>query len=95
MEHLVSTTNNVRLSFLLALLRDAGINAHVFEANISALEIGIGAFRAGLWCQRNGFWRQKRCLRMQMNFMMIDQGRLSGGWQQNQPIQLLLRAKKT
>ena len=30
-----------------------------------------------------------------MNFMMIDQGRLSGGWQQNQPIQLLLRAKKT
>ena len=44
MEHLVSTTNNVRLSFLLALLRDAGINAHVFDANISALEIGIGAF---------------------------------------------------
>ena len=38
MVHLVSTTNNVRLSFLLALLRDAGIKAHVFDANISALE---------------------------------------------------------
>ena len=44
MGHLVSTTNNVRLSFLLALLRDAGIKAHVFDANISALEAGIWAF---------------------------------------------------
>ena len=44
MEHLVSTTNNVRLSFLLALLRDSGIKAQVFDANISALEAGIGAF---------------------------------------------------
>ncbi|MGA0913500.1 MAG: DUF2007 domain-containing protein [Candidatus Puniceispirillaceae bacterium] len=44
MEHLVSTTNGVRLSFLLALLADAGIEAVVFDANISALEAGIGAF---------------------------------------------------
>ena len=44
MKHLVSTTNSVRLSFLMALLRDAGIEAHVFDANISALEAGIGAF---------------------------------------------------
>ena len=44
MEHLVSTTNGVRLSFLLALLGDAGIEAVVFDANISALEAGIGAF---------------------------------------------------
>ena len=44
MEHLVSTTDSVRLSFLLSLLRDAGLNAHVFDANISALEAGIGAF---------------------------------------------------
>ena len=29
---------------MLALLRDAGIKAHVFDANISALEAGIGAF---------------------------------------------------
>ena len=44
MKHLVSTTNSVRLSFLLALLQGAGIKAHVFDANISALEAGIGAF---------------------------------------------------
>ena len=44
MEQLVSTTDSVRLSFLLALLRDAGILVHVFDANISALEAGIGAF---------------------------------------------------
>ena len=44
MEYLVSTTNKVRLSFLLALLQGAGIKAHVFDANISALEAGIGAF---------------------------------------------------
>jgi hypothetical protein len=44
LERLVSTTDTVRLSFLLSLLRDAGIKAHVFDANISALETGIGAF---------------------------------------------------
>ncbi len=44
MEQLVSTTDPVRLSFLIALLRDAGIPARVFDANISALEAGIGAF---------------------------------------------------
>ena len=44
MEHLVSTIDSVRLSFLLALLRDAGIKANVFDANISALEASIGAF---------------------------------------------------
>ena len=44
MKHLVSTTNGVRLSFLMVLLRDAGIEAHVFDVNISALEAGIGAF---------------------------------------------------
>ena len=44
MEHLVGTTNNVRLSFLLALLRDTGIKSHVFDTNISALEAGIWAF---------------------------------------------------
>ena len=44
MEKLVSTTNAVRLSFLLALLRDACIPVHVFDADISALEGSIGAF---------------------------------------------------
>ena len=40
----MSTTDNVRLSFLLSLLRDAGIKAHVFDINIAALEAGIGVF---------------------------------------------------
>ena len=41
---LLHTTNPVRLSFVQALLRDAGIHVEVFDANISALEAGIGAF---------------------------------------------------
>ena len=41
---LLHTTNPVRLSFVQALLRDAGIYVEVFDANISALEAGIGAF---------------------------------------------------
>ena len=41
---LVSTTNAVRLSFLIALLKDAGIQVHIFDENIAALEAGIGAF---------------------------------------------------
>lgn len=38
------TTDPVRLSFLQALLADAGIAAVVLDAHISALEGGIGAF---------------------------------------------------
>ena len=41
---LLRTTNLVRLSFVQALLRDSGIEAEVFDTNISALEAGIGAF---------------------------------------------------
>ena len=44
MEQLLSTTNAVRLSFVIALLRDAGIPVWVFDAEISALEAGIGVF---------------------------------------------------
>lgn len=40
----IRTTNLVRLSFLQALLNDAGIENEVFDGNISALEAGIGAF---------------------------------------------------
>ena len=42
MEQLLSTTNAVRLSFVLALLRDASIPVCVFDAEISALTAGIG-----------------------------------------------------
>ena len=44
MVYFISVADSVRLSFLLALLRDAGIKAYVFDANISALEAGIGTF---------------------------------------------------
>ena len=49
---LLYTTNAVRLSFLQALLRDAGVHAEVFDANISALEAGIGAFPSRLMVDR-------------------------------------------
>lgn len=38
------STDPVRLSFLAALLRDAGIGCVVLDAHISAIEGGIGAF---------------------------------------------------
>lgn len=39
-----TSTDPVRISFLGALLRDAGISSIVLDANISAVEGGIGAF---------------------------------------------------
>ena len=44
MEQLLSTTNAVRLSFVVALLRESHIPVYVFDAEISALEAGIGVF---------------------------------------------------
>ena len=44
MEQLLATTNVVRLSFIVSLLRDASIPVCVFDAEISALEAGIGVF---------------------------------------------------
>jgi hypothetical protein len=44
MRVLLATTDPVRLSFLVALLRDAGCAPVVLDAAISALEGGIGAF---------------------------------------------------
>ena len=42
--HGVGTTNDpVRLSFLVALLQDAGIDAIVLDAHVSAVEGSIGA----------------------------------------------------
>ena len=42
---IVATTNDpVRLSFLVALLRDAGIVAVLLDSHISAVEGSIGAF---------------------------------------------------
>ena len=44
MRVVAESTDPVRTSFLLALLRDAGIECIVLDAHISALEGGIGAF---------------------------------------------------
>lgn len=44
MRVVATTTDPVRLSFLRALLADAGIVSIVLDAHISALEGGIGAF---------------------------------------------------
>ena len=42
--HVIATTNDpVRISFLLALLRDAGIEPMVLDAFVSATEGSIGA----------------------------------------------------
>lgn len=44
MRVLLATTDPVRLSFLVALLRSAGCTPVVFDAAISAIEGGIGVF---------------------------------------------------
>ncbi len=44
MQVLVQSNDPVRLSFLLALLRDAGIEADLLDAHISGVEGSIGAF---------------------------------------------------
>jgi hypothetical protein len=44
MRVVLTTTDPVRLSFLLALLRDAGLGPVVLDAAISAVEGGIGIF---------------------------------------------------
>ena len=41
---IATTTDPVRLSFLRALLSDAGIDTLVLDAHVSAIEGGIGAF---------------------------------------------------
>lgn len=44
MRIVATTTDPVRLSFLRALLADAGIDSIVLDSHISAMEGGIGAF---------------------------------------------------
>jgi hypothetical protein len=44
MRVIVSTNDQVRLSFLMALLRDAGIRCVLLDSHISAVEGSIGAF---------------------------------------------------
>jgi Putative prokaryotic signal transducing protein len=44
MEVVATSPDPVRISFMAALLRDAGIASTVFDSHISAVEGGIGAF---------------------------------------------------
>ena len=53
----------IRISFLAALLRDAGIPCAVLDAHISALEGGIGAFPRRLAVAREDADRAFRVLR--------------------------------
>ena len=44
MQVLIRTNDPVRLSFLVALLRNAGIEAEILDTHISGVEGSIGAF---------------------------------------------------
>ena len=60
---LLATTNPVRLSFLMALLRDAGLAPVVLDGHISALEGGIGAFPRRLAVPEEEAAQARRVLR--------------------------------
>jgi hypothetical protein len=60
----VATTNDpVRLSFLVALLRDAGIASVLLDAHISAVEGSIGAFPRRLAVAEHDVPRARAVLR--------------------------------
>lgn len=62
MEELLRTTDPVRLSFLLAQLRDSGVRAEVFDNNISALEAGISAFPQRIMVHSDDFNAARRLI---------------------------------
>ena len=60
----VATSNDpVRLSFLTALLADAGIAATVLDAHTSAVEGSIGAIPRRLVVAEKDEWRARQVLR--------------------------------
>ncbi len=62
--HVIAVTNDlVRLSFLLALLADAGIEAMVLDAHASAVEGSIGAIPRRIVVQAAAASRAERVLR--------------------------------
>ncbi|MBM3550096.1 MAG: DUF2007 domain-containing protein [Alphaproteobacteria bacterium] len=62
MRELLRTRDPVRLSFLLALLADAGIDALVLDAHVSAVEAGIAGFPRRLAVAEDDFARARRVL---------------------------------
>jgi len=63
MRVVAESTDPVRISFLLALLADAGIGCIVLDAHISAIEGGIGAFPRRLAVAEDEFAQALRVLR--------------------------------
>lgn len=62
MEIILRTTDPVRLSFIVALLKDAGIESVVLDQAISAMEGSIGAFPRRLAVAADDASRARRVL---------------------------------
>jgi putative signal transducing protein len=62
MQVVATSTDPVRISFLRALLRDAGVACTVLDAHISAVEGGIGAFPRRLAVAERDAARARRVL---------------------------------
>ena len=62
MRELLRTRDPVRLSFLLALLADAGIEAVVLDAHVSAIEAGLPGFPRRLAVSEDDFSLARRVL---------------------------------
>lgn len=63
MRVVASSNNQIRLSFLVSLLADAGIASVLLDSNISAVEGGIGAFPRRLAVATDDEARAVRVLR--------------------------------
>ena len=62
MRELLRTGDPVRLSFLLALLADAGIEGIVLDAHVSAVEAGLPGFPRRLVVEEYDYARAHRVL---------------------------------
>jgi hypothetical protein len=62
MHVLVKSSDPIRLSFLVSLLRDAGIEAEILDVQISAMEGMIGAFPRRLVVSDDDEFRARRVL---------------------------------
>jgi len=62
MHVLVKSSDPIRLSFLVSLLRDAGIEAEILDVQISAMEGMIGAFPRRLVVSDDDEIRARRVL---------------------------------
>jgi hypothetical protein len=62
MQVLVKSNDPIRLSFLVSLLRDAGIEADLLDGHVSAVEGSIGAFPRRLVVSDDDAGRARRIL---------------------------------